>query len=224
MCGRLTQHRSWQELLEYYGLIDAPQNLPSRYNIAPTQDVGVIRAGEGGLTHTMMRWWLVPFWWKKPLKDLPTAFNARAEGLSGKQFFRNAYNRRRCIVWADGFYEWKKAGKTKIPHYITRADGAPLSFAGLWESWDNPQEEKTILSCTIVTCAASKAMKPLHSRMPVVLAKSDIAAWLSGDAGEELLVPAPDDALTAYPVSSYVSNSRNEGPDCIRQAPTSAPS
>lgn len=215
MCGRLTQYRSWQEMHEFYTLADPPQNLAPRYNVAPTQPVGVIRAGDAGRTHTAMRWWLVPSWWKKPLKDLPAAFNAKAEGIADKPFFRSAFRHRRCIVWADGFYEWRRDGKVKTPFYITRADGAPMSFAGLWEQWTDPEDGAEVLSCTIVTCPANQAMQDLHSRMPVILETDAIDPWLAAEAGPELLVPCPDDVLGAWEVSRAVNNARHEDPDCI---------
>ena len=215
MCGRLTQFRSWEEMRAYYSLVGPPQNLAARYNVAPTDPAGTIRLTDQGLEHAAMRWWLVPFWWQKPLKSVPAAFNAKAEGIADRPLFREAFRRRRCIVWADGFYEWRRDGKARTPFYITRADGAPLSLAGLHERWQNPEDGETIRSCTIVTCPANAALSPLHDRMPAVLEPGAVDDWLSGRAGPELLVPAAEGILGVSEVSPYVNNVRNDGPQCI---------
>jgi len=217
MCGRFTQTYSWQELRDAFALIDPspPSNMQPRYNIAPTQDVDVILPGEGGRTVKRMRWWLVPMWWKKPLKDVPSTFNARCEGIASKPMFRSAFKRSRCIIPASGFYEWTGGKGNRLPWYISASDNSILSFAGLYERWTNPETDEQVLSCTIVTCPANAVMAKLHKRMPVVLGKDDIDTWMAEPA-EALLKPAPDDVLQAWRVDPRVNSSRYQGEDAIK--------
>lgn len=212
MCGRFTQHLSWQQLVELYGLTGTPLNLEPRFNIAPTTQVLTVRADGKGRYASMMRWGLIPAWWKAENK-LPATFNARADTVATKPMFRSAFKARRCIVPASGFYEWKTVDGEKQPFYITRADGLPLSFAGLWEAREEGGEET--LSCTILTTDANETMEPIHNRMPVILGKYDFNAWLSGRGGEDLLRPCPADAIEARMVSTYVNSVKNQGEKCI---------
>ncbi len=206
MCGRYTNSLTWTEVVAYYRLLfSAPLNLQPRYNIAPTQDVLTIVAGEGGRRAAMMRWGLVPFW----AKEMPNAstINARAEGISEKPMWRDPFRQRRCVVVADGFYEWTGKASDRQPHYFTRADGQPLSFAGLWDR----NATFDMVSCAIVVTEANKQMRPWHDRMPALLEQDDIDRWLA-EPDAALLKPSKAE-LRVHPVSKSVNNVRNEGPD-----------
>ncbi|ARN81939.1 SOS response-associated peptidase [Methylocystis bryophila] len=206
MCGRFTQHLSWAEIRRLADLVGQPRNLAPRYNVAPTDAIEVLRAGPSGLELTPMRWGLIPYWWKKPLQELPSCFNARAETLSEKPMFRDAFKSRRCIVPASGFYEWTSEKGRKIPHYFSSADGLPLALAGLWEQWRDPNGQQ-LLSATIVVGAANPWMSRFHDRMPILLSWSDAEHWVSGDDPATLLRPAPDEALQEWTVSTRVNRS-----------------
>lgn len=171
MCGRFTQMMTWAELEGLYSIHDKNlSNLEPRYNISPTDPALVVRRdSKGDMKLEQMRWWLVPFFWKKSLKEVPPAFNARAETVATTSLFNEAFQRRRCIVPASGFYEWTGDKKARLPWYITSADGLPLSFADLYERWKNPETAETIQSCTIITTAANAFMSNIHDRMPVIL-------------------------------------------------------
>ena len=144
MCGRFTQHLSWAELQRLADLIGQPRNLAPRYNIAPTTQIEVIRLGLEGNELVPMRWGLVPSWWKKPLSELPSTFNARAETVAEKPMFRSALKSRRCIIPASGFYEWTGPRGAKTPHYFSAPSGEPLAFAGLWETWRDPESDAKV--------------------------------------------------------------------------------
>lgn len=160
-----------------------------------------------------MRWGLVPFFWKKPLKDVPATFNARAETVAEKPMFRDAFKRRRCIIPASGFYEWTGEKGAKQPHLFSAADGSPiLAFAGLWDRWRNPDDGEEMLSCTIIVSGASAWMTPYHDRMPIVLTSTAIDAWLEGSMGAEGLTPAAESALREWPVTKRV-NRAGQGDD-----------
>jgi putative SOS response-associated peptidase YedK len=228
MCGRFLLTTPVEALREAFGFVEQP-NLAPRYNIAPTQDVPVIRqlrqpAGERTLQ--MLRWGLVPSW-AASLAGGAKMINARAETITAKPAFREAFARRRCLVPADGFYEWRPDDATKQPYLIAARDGAPLAFAGLWERWSPRQadgiepgegrsEEKRsyVDSFTIVTTEANTYLTPLHHRMPVILAATDRDAWLdpasSPAALLRLLRPSPDDLLHYLPVDRRVNNVRND--------------
>ena len=182
------------------------RNLQAHYNIAPTDPVEVVRPANSGATELVsMRWGLIPWWWKKPLKQLPASFNARAESVVGKPMFRDAFRRHRCIVPASGYYEWLKRPDGKQPYFISAADGKALSFAGLWDRWKNPENGELLTSCTIIVTDANALTRSIHDRIPVVLDKADIGPWLTGAAGSELLKPAAEDRLRMWPVSRRVN-------------------
>jgi putative SOS response-associated peptidase YedK len=206
MCGRFTQHLSWAEIRRLADLVGQPRNLAPRYNIAPTDTIEVVRAGPEGLELTPMRWGLVPFWWRKPLKELPSTFNARADTLRERPMFREAFKSRRCIVPASGFYEWTGEKGQKIPHYFSSVDGLPLALAGLWEQWRDPNGQE-ILSATIVVGAANGWMSRFHDRMPIFLSWSDAKKWIAGENAATLLGPAPEEALQEWTVSTRVNRS-----------------
>jgi putative SOS response-associated peptidase YedK len=204
MCGRFTQQLSWAELRRLAGLIGQPRNLAPRYNIAPTTPIEVVRAGDGGGELVPMRWGLTPSWWKKPLRDLPSTFNARAETLAEKPMFRAAFKARRCIIPASGFYEWTGEPGHKTPHYFSARSGEPLAFAGLWEPWRDPEGRDT-LSATVIVGAANRWMSAYHDRMPIILDWRSTGAWLGGDGPAALLRPAADDLLQEWIVSTRVN-------------------
>ena len=206
MCGRFTQHYSATELRDALDVQATGRNLRARYNIAPTTDVEVVRAGEAGRELVSMRWGLVPVWWKKSLKDVPATFNARAETVAEKPMFRSAFKARRCIIPASGFYEWTGKAGSKQPHLFTAGDGSPvLALAGLWEHWRNPDNGDDMLSCTIIVSGASQWMTPYHDRMPVLLAADQRGPWLDGSMGADALRPAPESALREWIVSNRVN-------------------
>jgi putative SOS response-associated peptidase YedK len=221
MCGRFTLHAKPADIAEHFGLDEIPDYLfEERYNIAPSQSVATVRLDDAGHRVLRMdRWGLIPVW----AKDAKISFsltNARAETVDEKPSFRSAFKARQCLIPADGYYEWKATGgKHKQPYHFRRIDGTMLGFAGLWERWTNP-ESQVIETCSIITTSANGVVRPVHDRMPVILEPADYGQWLDPRTGADdlvaLLRPAPEEAVTAIPVSSYVSNARNQGPDCIR--------
>ena len=217
MCGRFTLTASAQRLQEVFPLFEIP-DAPPRYNIAPTQQILVVRQEDNTKPRAaFLRWGLIPSW-AKDKKIAASLINARADTVASKPAFRAAFKRRRCLVLADGFYEWQKGTKPKQPYHIRMTDARPFAFAGLWEHWSG--EEPTIDSCTIITTDANDALRPLHDRMPVILGPSDYARWLDpavADPGvlQEMLRPYAAEQMTAGPVGTYVNNARNEGADCL---------
>jgi putative SOS response-associated peptidase YedK len=210
MCGRFTQHYTWAEVhafLNVFGDLGTPRNLQPRYNIAPTTFIDVVAArvrhGEiVGREIVPMRWGLIPDWWKKPRKDVPATFNARAGTVAERPMFRGALKYRRCIIPASGFYEWTGGKGARQPHYFTAADGAPvLAFAGLWDRWIDPDNFDEVISATIIVSDASAWMAPYHDRMPVLLEAKDVDAWLGGSLGPDALKPAAEAALREWKVS-----------------------
>jgi putative SOS response-associated peptidase YedK len=224
MCGRFTQHYTWRDLQALYGLVGAARNLQAHYNLAPTDPIDAVIPGDGANNLVSMRWGLVPSWWKKSLKDVPATFNARAETVADKPAFRDAFRHRRCIIPASGYYEWRKTqgGKQpgKQPYFISAGGGGVLSFAGLWDTWRNPQTGEALMSCTIIVTAANAFTRAVHDRMPVILAPADFAAWLGGAAGTGLLQPAAEDLLRMWPVSRRVNRtgSGDDDPALLREA------
>ena len=213
MCGRFTQAYTWSEVHDFLSVFGTPRNLRPRYNIGPTTSVDVVRLGEAGRELVAMRWGLVPFFWKKTLKEVPATFNARAETVAEKPMFREAFKRRRCIIPASGFFEWTGEKGDKQPHLFTAADGSPiLAFAGLWERWRDPVSGEELLSCTIVVSGASAWMTPYHDRMPVLLQPESFDGWLDGSLGADALRPAAESILREHVVSRRV-NWVGEGDD-----------
>jgi len=207
MCGRFTQHLSWEELQRLADLIGQPRNLEPRYNIAPTTQIEVIRPGFDGRELTPMRWGLAPSWWKKPLNELPATFNARAETVAEKPMFRSAFKARRCVIPASGFYEWTGPKGAKTPHYLSAPGGRPLAFAGLWERATDPETRQPLESATIIVGPANEWMSRFHDRMPIILNWRNIGAWIAGDNPAELLSPPPENALREWTVSPRVNRS-----------------
>jgi putative SOS response-associated peptidase YedK len=223
MCGRYSFAMGtdvYAALFEVAGPVPA---LEPRWNVAPTQPVAVVVVtNEGPRALRTMRWGLVPSWAKDPSIG-NRMINARAETLAEKPSFRDAFRKRRCLVVADGFYEWVRDGERKRPVWIHPRAGGALAFAGLWERWKAP--DGTILeTCTIVTTAANGTMAPFHHRMPVILPPSAWARWLDPMPADpaalaDLLVPAPDDLLEVRPVSTRVNSPANEGPSLLDPEP-----
>jgi putative SOS response-associated peptidase YedK len=168
-----------------------------------------------------MRWGLIPSWWKKTAKDVPSTFNARAESVADKPMFRSAFKRNRCIIPASGYFEWKKM-PGKQPYFISAADGSVLSIAGLWDRWHTDTGE-TVLSCTMIVTDANAFTRAVHNRMPVLLDRSDLKAWLSGAAGPELLRPTAEDRLRMWPVSRRVPVDCAAAKDHMRRCKISCP-
>ena len=218
MCGRFTLRTNPSDLVEVFSLLREPELTP-RFNIPPTTQIAVVRQSGKDRELVSMRWGLVPSWSKDPKAGSPL-INARGETVATKPSFRTAFKRRRCLIPADGFYEWKRLDpKTKLPHYIRFKKDRPFAFAGLWETWHAPDGSE-LESCTIVTCEPNKLMAGLHDRMPVILPDEDYDRWLdpkNEDAAslQELLRPYPTEEMVAFPISTYVNNVRNSGPQCI---------
>jgi putative SOS response-associated peptidase YedK len=188
------------------------RNLQPRYNIAPTTTIDVIRSGDAGLKLVSMRWGLIPWWWKKTAKEVPSTFNARAKTVAEKPMFRSAFKRTRCIVPASGYYEWRPAAGGKQPYFISSADGTVLSIAGLCDEWKNPETSETVFSCTVIVTAANDFTRRIHDRMHVLLSDHDYETWLTCKAGIELLRPTPNDLLRVWAVSKRV-NMAGQGDD-----------
>jgi putative SOS response-associated peptidase YedK len=222
MCGRFTQYYTWTEVRAFLSLLGTARNLRPHYNIAPTTNVDVVRLDrEGRRELVSMRWGLVPFFWKKTLKDVPATFNARAETVADKPMFREAFKGRRCIIPASGFFEWTGEKGDKQPHLFTAAGGSPiLVFAGLWDKWHDPASGEDVLSCTIIVSGASAWMLPYHDRMPVLLAAKDFDAWLDGTLGANALRPAAESALREWPVSKRMNRTGvgDDDPTAARQS------
>ncbi len=210
MCGRFTQRFSWQQLQAFFQLLGSPRELLPRYNLAPGQDVAVVRLEQGGRRLAMLRWGLIPHWAKEP-KIGARLINARAETAREKPSFRAAFAARRCLIPATGFFEWQPKASGKQPYFIHGADNTPLVFAGLWEHWEG--QGVAIDSCTILTTGANKTLAPIHDRMPVILPPASFAAWLGGQ--DFPLGPCPSELLRAHPVSTLVNNPKNDTPRCI---------
>ena len=218
MCGRYSLISPVESVVRLFGL-DCRPNLPPRYNIAPNQEVPVVRDRGGGRTLDYMRWGLVPPWAKDAAIG-QRMINARAETVMEKPSFRNAFRLRRCLIPADGFYEWQVRAKgPKQPYRICREDGAPFAFAGLWETWGDGGEDE-LFTCTIITTEANRTLGEIHQRMPVILGERNFSAWLDTTCDDSkalhmMLTPAIEELLVFYPVSMLVNNVRNDGTDCI---------
>ncbi len=218
ICGRFVQH-SAPDLYASQFEVDVPCAASPRYNLAPTQPVLAVRQTTAGTRELLpLRWGLVPAWSDGPDRRY-SMFNARAETLHAKPAYRNAFKHRRCLIPAEGFYEWQTLGREKIPYLIRRQDGQPFGMAGLWEAWQG-EDGAPLLSCTIIVTDANRLIAPLHDRMPVILAPADYDAWLDpGTTDTEclraLLRPADPGPWTIEEVSRKVNSPRNEGPELL---------
>jgi putative SOS response-associated peptidase YedK len=219
MCGRFSQQRPASELAEIFSAEPIVDDPGPRYNVAPTDEALVIVQREDRRGVTSYRWGLIPHW-ADSAKVGSRMFNARAETLVGAPAFRDAFQRKRCLVPVECFYEWRREGAVRQPYTIGRADGGPLVLAGLWDGWRDPATDTVRRSFTIVTSAPNEAMVTIHNRMPVILPEADWDAWLDGrfaDRGRLLAMLEPRDgpelAITA--VSQLVNNVRNDGPELL---------
>jgi len=219
MCGRFSQQRPASELAEIFSAEPIADDPGPRYNVAPTDEALVVVQREDRRGVTSYRWGLIPHW-ADSAKVGSRMFNARAETLAGAPAFRDAFQRKRCLVPVECFYEWRREGAVRQPYTISRADGAPLVLAGLWDGWRDPATDVVRRSFTIVTSAPNEAMAAIHNRMPVILPEPDWDAWLDGrfaDRGRLLAMLEPRDepelAITA--VSQLVNNVRNDGPELV---------
>lgn len=218
MCGRFAVTLPPDAMAQLFAATPA-NDLPHvpNYNVCPTNRVHVVENDGDGRKLVAMRWGFIPHWYKKP-NDGPLLINARAETVAEKPAFRAACRERRAIMLATGFYEWTRDGDTRLPWYITRADGAPLIFAAIWQSWqDKEKTEDKVRTAAIVTTGANKPMSAIHHRMPVILAPGDVALWLGeeGKGAATLMQAAPDDALVWHRVATAVNSNRASGSELI---------
>lgn len=214
MCGRFAFYSPSEAAAALFGA-GGSVDMEPRYNIAPTQYVAAIRNAEDDTRElALLRWGLVPFWAKDPAIG-SRMINARAETVAEKPAFRAAYRRRRCLVLADGFYEWHTGETGKTPYFITLTSERPFAFAGLWEDWHSKDSDESIQSATLITAAANDFMASLHDRMPVILEPDTADRWLGGD--DELIDYAIQHCppLKAWPVDRSVNNPRHEGESLI---------
>jgi len=225
MCGRFTLTNPDPTVIaKTFNLDSVPVDVPGRYNVAPTQAVATVLNDADNLRHfAWMAWGLVPSW-SKDAKGAGKLINARAETVAEKPSYRAALSKRRCLLIADGFYEWRlNADKTKTPMYIRLESGQPFGFAGLWERWTNPDSGEILTSCALITTTANDVVKPIHDRMPVILPPDAYADWLNykqtdGQQITRLLTPYPADLMIAYPVSTLVNSPRTDDPAMIQPA------
>jgi putative SOS response-associated peptidase YedK len=233
MCGRYSITSPSEAIQRVFQVPERP-NLPARYNVAPTQEVPIVRVRgaredggdaepehDGGRHLVQVRWGLVPFW-ADDTSIGAKMINARAESAADKPAFRAAFRRRRCLVVADGFYEWKapeQKGQRKQPYRIQLKSGEPFGFAGLWERWTNPEDQSALETCTILTTEANPYLSEIHPRMPVMLSADAFGPWLDPETDVEtakgLLGPYPEDDLTAYPISTRVNAVKNDDPSIV---------
>ncbi len=224
MCGRFSQSSGKKKKLRY---LQSDLEMPEvpRYNVAPTQMVAVYRALEGQPVPAVMRWGLVPVWADDPSYGLH-CINARSETARTKSSFRSAFKSRHCLVPVDGFYEWEKQGKLRLPWHFVRPDGEPFWLAGLWDSWHPKDKPELVMETfTVLTTTPNAVAAPVHDRMPVILDQDQAAEWLNAatpEAAEALLKPCPDDQLTRHRVSTVVNKAGNDVPECVERIPVQA--
>ena len=219
MCGRFTLTIDPADLQDAFPGLTFPESMVPRYNVAPSQPVAVV-ANNGKNQVEFFKWGLVPSWAQDPSIG-NRMINARAESLAEKPSFRTAYKRRRCLILADGFFEWQPVpgGKSKTPMFVRLKSGEPFAFAGLWEAW-HPDQEDRLLSCTVITTTPNTLIERIHNRMPVILKPEAHPLWLDPaeqppDKLDKLLKPYPASQMTAFPVSRLVNDPKNDSPECI---------
>lgn len=217
MCDRFTNLLTWEQLVQLYRptLARPAQNTRARYDVRPITCIDTIVSQDDRRLLVSMRWGLIPSWWSKPLEELQLAtFNAWAETVAGKPFFRSAFRRNRCLIPVSGYYESRQMHIGKQPYYFTARDGSPgLTIAGLWDEWQDRETGKSLKSCTMIITEPNTYVARVADRMPVFLAEKDFEPWLSGETGLELLKPAADDLLQWWPVSKRVNSSRASDDD-----------
>jgi putative SOS response-associated peptidase YedK len=217
MCGRYTITSAPEAIRALFRYEERP-NFPPRYNVAPTQPIPIVRLVDGKRQFALVRWGLLPSWVKDP-KTFSLLINARGESAAEKPAFRAAMKRRRCLIPADGFYEWQRAGERKRPFYLRSRNGAPLAFAGLWETWTGPNGEE-LETAAIVTTRANRTLGPIHDRMPVIVPPDGFDLWLDtanvdARTASAVIAPSPDDLLEAYEISTAVNRTANDNPGLI---------
>lgn len=220
MCGRFTLKSSASALGDWFGG-EPPLDLPPRYNIAPTQLVAIVRIEPevGQRQWQLVRWGLIPAW-AKDASIGARMINARAETVADKPTFRTAFRRRRCLVPADGYFEWRKTDQGKQPYYFRLSDERPFAMAGLWEVWDASGSGPRLESCTIITTDANELTRPIHERMPVILPPAAYDTWLAPEMPpaatlRDLLRPYDSAAMRVDPVGTHVNNPRHDDPQCV---------
>jgi putative SOS response-associated peptidase YedK len=230
MCGRYVITSSPEAFRTLFRYPEQP-DFPPRYNVAPTQPIPVVRLNEGVRQFALMRWGMLPSWVKDP-GNFTLLINARGESVTEKPAFRAAMKRRRCLIPADGFYEWKSVAGRKLPYFVRARSGAPLAFAGLWETWTGPDGEE-LDTAAIVTTGANRALADIHGRMPVIVPPEAFDLWLNcadvaAVTASALIAPAPDDLLEVFEVSTAVNRAANDNPKLLepviaRAEPATAP-
>lgn len=220
MCGRFVQSASIDDYANYFGASAVETDLrEENYNVAPTDPVYAVAEHDGQRLLGSFGWGLVPHW-SKDRKSAARLINARLETLASKPAFRDSFRKRRCIIPADGFYEWVKKDDEKIPHYFFLESHAPMALAGVWANWKDPGSGEWVRTCSIVTTPPNELMKPIHDRMPALLRPETWDLWLDPDFDDvdqlsDLLGPATSAEMAEYEVSTYVNSVRNNGPKCI---------
>jgi putative SOS response-associated peptidase YedK len=212
MCGRYASSRRPDDLVSYFEVEDPPEEvLPPSWNVAPTDPVYAVVEKEGHRQLRVLRWGLVPSWSKDP-KGAARMINARQESVADKPAFRKAYATRRCLVPADGYYEWKLEGAGKQPYYLTSQDGSPLAMAGLYEHWKSPEGE-WLSTCAVITTSAPDELGEIHDRAPLLVPREHWGTWLDKQVADpgDLLIPGTPGVLDAWPVGKDVGNVRNNG-------------
>jgi len=225
MCGRFVQETPLGEIQVLFETMNPVPNAPARYNAAPTQDLAVVRFNPQTRQRALdlLRWGLVPLWAKDPSFG-PKCINARSETVATNNIFRDAFERRRCLIPADAFYEWQKVGKKGVPYAVVPRDWL-FAFAGLWERWRHPADGTILRSFTIVTGPANNLCRPIHERIPIILPKETWALWLGeveASAAEQLalLKACPDDWVRVYPIGPAVGNVNNDDPGLLEPVNT----
>ena len=218
MCGRFALLTHAEALIERFRVDEVIKRPEPRYNIAPTQNVTVVVQRETRQL-TEMRWGLIPFW-AKDVSIGNRMINARSETVTEKPSFRTAFKKRRCLILADGFYEWQKAGKIKVPMHIRLKSREPFAFAGLYEYWET-KSGRLLESCTIITTKPNELMNPIHQRMPVILHPEDESTWLNPENQNvaellSMLKPYTSNPMEAFAVSKFVNSPSNQGPLCVK--------
>lgn len=222
MCGRFTLRTPAETISSQFNAeVRSGFVLSPRYNIAPSQGVVTVRQGDNARFISKLLWGLIPHWMKEPRAD--GTINARSETAAEKPMYREAFAERRCLIIADGWYEWRREKDYKQPYLFEMEDSRPFAFAGLWEKWHGWGDAENIESCSILTTAASSFTKPYHHRMPCILCPVDYDSWLNPRlndpaAIQKMIYPYAGNNLTVRAVNRYVNNARNEGPGCLDSA------
>lgn len=226
MCGRYVISQDVDAYAKFFGVDEVRTEMASaNYNVAPTDSVYAVVDHEDTRLLGTFRWGLIPFWAETPAGG---QINARAESVAQKAMFRDSFARRRCLIPADGFYEWQQLEHGKLPHYIHLRDGSPMGFAGLWSTWRDRATGERIRSCAIITTEAHSSLAPIHARMPVMLDPAVWDAWLDRSLTDReqalaLIQPLPETEITGHPVSTLVNSVRNNVPECIVPLPDRSP-